>query len=576
MKSRATPCSFIALVALGCAFGFLARQAGGAELRVADFGAKGDGTNDDSAAIEKAMAAMAAAPRPVVLRFEPGRNYRAVAGTGYVMHLQSLDRARVEGAGATLLLGGDRRALLIEHCRDVTVRGLRVDYDPLPFAEALVTGVDKAACSIDVRVEDGFALPPAGGPTKTGGEQAYFAMLWQAGPPALRSTHYWLADLAPIPGPARRMRVVAEKNFRAWDFIQPGVTRITLPVRGVAHRFSGGAVITVDGNRDVLMEDMEVWSAPWMACVIQRNEGSVTLRRVNVRPRPGSTRITSSWRDGMHVKGNRAALLFEDCVLDGMNDDAFNIATFVSRVEAVTDARVRVRQIFPLGHVPWRAGDTLAAYATNRAALLERARVLEVQERPSSRAGHAPQVTLTLERPVQELAPGDIVWAVEAANPGATLRRCVIRNSCRFQSGVTLERCDVAAFLWFYGEHIEGPLPSGSVVRQCRLRTGRGNADLAAACNGWFNGLPAPATKSGSQPLAGIQFLDNEIDGRLEIRHARAVVLRNNRFSTTHGSVSLRDGRAVLLEGNRLGDAPLPAARIHYSDPATREAVTVR
>ena len=53
---------------------------------------------------------------------------------------------------------------------------------------------------------------------------------------------------------------------------------------------------------------------------MQHNEGTVTLRRVQVRPRPGSARITSSWRDGLHVKGNRAALLFEDCVLEGMNE----------------------------------------------------------------------------------------------------------------------------------------------------------------------------------------------------------------------------------------------------------------
>jgi hypothetical protein len=68
---------------------------------------------------------------------------------------------------------------------------------------------------------------------------------------------------------------------------------------------------------------------------------------------------------------------------------------------------------------------------------------------------------LTLDHEVPGVAKGDPVSAVEAANPDTTLRRCTIRNSCRFQSRVTLEDCDVTAFLWFYGEHIEGPLPSG-------------------------------------------------------------------------------------------------------------------
>ena len=218
-------------------------------------------------------------------------------------------------------------------------------------------------------------------------------------------------------------------------------------------------------------------------------------------------------------------------MLDGMNDDAFNIATFLSRVASVEGSRVRVRQNFPLGYVPWRVGDTLAGYATNTGTLLERARVLAVEEEPGSNPDHAPDVTLTLDHAVPRLAQGDQVWAVEAANPDTTVRRCTIRNSCRFQSRVTLEHCDVSAFLWFYGEHIEGPLPSGSVVRHCRLRLGRGNPELAVACNGRLNGLPAPAATTGMPPLVDLQFEDNEIDGRFDLRHAQKVQLLNNRFA---------------------------------------------
>ena len=270
---------------------------------------------------------------------------------------------------------------------------------------------------------------------------------------------------------------------------------------------------------------------PWFACLVQRNEGTVTLRRVQVRPKPGTVRITSSWRDGMHVKGNRAKLLFEDCVLDGMNDDAFNIATLLSRVESVEGTRLRVRQNFPLGYVPWHVGDTLAGYATNTGSLLGRGQVLAVEEKASAQPEHAPQVTLTLDRALPGVVKGDQVWAVEAANPHTTLRRCTIRNGCRFQSPVALESCDVVAFLWFYGEQPEGPIPSGSVVRQCRLRLGRGNPELAVACEGRLHGLPAPAAPTGTPPLIGLRFEENEIDGRLELRHCQKVELLKNRFA---------------------------------------------
>ena len=67
------------------------------------------------------------------------------------MRIQGQASIRIEGAGATLLLGAKRRGVAVHGCRDVAVRGLRVDYDPLPFAEALVTGVDRDSRSRGTR-----------------------------------------------------------------------------------------------------------------------------------------------------------------------------------------------------------------------------------------------------------------------------------------------------------------------------------------------------------------------------------------------------------------------------------------
>ena len=563
----------LALALAACA---LALRAGAAELDLAAFGAVGDGVADDGPALVRATAALARQGGPVTLRCAAGRTYRVASGSGWALRLDGLHQVTVEGGGSTLLLAGELRGIGIHQASAITVRGLRIDYATPSCVEGLVTAKDEARRSVDVQVAAGGALPPAGGPTREGGEQAWFAMLWDPGPYALLGTHFPLDDLQPLPGgDGRSLRAQAGGDFHGFAAIVPGATRISLPVRGLAHRPGPGAVLEVDGSRDVLVEDVEIWSAPWFACRIQRNEGTVAMRRVMVRPRPGSGRLTSSWRDGVHVKGNRAALRFEDCVIEGTNDDAFNIATYVSRIESATGAVLRVRQSYPLDYVAMRVGDTLAGYATATGDAVGPARVVAIEEQPGRAADRAPAVILHLDHALAGALPGDVVWAVEAADPDTRLTRCVLRNSCRFQAPVTLDGCDAIGFLWFYGESLEGPLPSGSLVRRCRLRVGRGNPELAVACSGVLRGPPRAPAPPRALALHGLRFEDNDIAGIMEFDRAGGVDVRGNRFDRARGRLVIRECRGVVVDGNRLGDQPLAGSdRITIKGPAA--TVTVR
>ena len=535
------------------------------EVLVADYGAIGDGVADDGPALMRAVKALGNVSGPGVLRFAADRNYRVASGDGYALRLDGLKHVTVKGEGSTLSLAGDQRALSICNATNITVRGLRIDYDPLPFSEALVIGKNAANHTIDVRVADGFALPPTGGPTHAGGEQAYFGMLWNPGPFALRGTHYFLNDLVAVHGGDPRLLRAQSQDFQNYNIIKPGATRITLPVRGIAHRPGPGAVVVVDGSRDVLLEAVEIWSAPWFAVSLTRNEGTLTLRHFNVRPKPGTTRITSSWRDGIHVKGNRARLRFEDCCLDGMNDDSFNIATFISQVISVEGSQIRVRQNYP-DYIPFRVGDHLGTYAVATGSGLGQAVVIKTEIKSQNQNDGAPEVTLLLDHSLAGLAAGDQVWSVEAANPDTTLLRCTIRNSCRFQSPVTLDDCDVVAFLWFYGESIEGPVPSRVTVRNSRLRLGRGNSELAVECDGVLHGPPRPDASVSNPVMRDVVFENNYIDGRLQIAHARGVRLIANRFAPKRAEVLLRDCVDVVMRGNQSSKVALPADRVHLEN----------
>ena len=114
---------------------------------------------------------------------------------------------------------------------------------------------------------------------------------------------------------------------------------------------------------------------------------------------------------------------------------------------------VRIRQNFPLGFVPFEVGDTLAAYDVGGGKVLGKAKIesalVEEKVDQSNLDRPVPLLRLTLDRPMIGLKAGDLVWNESSANPDTTLRRCKVFNSCRFQSPVTLDDCDITAFCWF-------------------------------------------------------------------------------------------------------------------------------
>lgn len=515
-------------------------RAEGRVIEVARFGVRADGATDDGPAIARALEEAMNFTGGATLVFPHGKTIRvATARERYAFRLDGASDVTVDGRGCTFLLAPEVRFLRLRNSRRVTFRELNVDFAPLPFADGTVTSVDARGRSIDVRLAPWVESAPLGRPTKEDGEQAFFGMLWYPGPYGTISRHYRTRRMEAGTEPGT-VRVRAGESFKRFGDIRAREWRISLPVPGIAHRYGPGGCLDIFDNDTITFEDVELWSTPWFGFRVMRNSGCVTFRRVHIRPKPGTGRLTSTWRDGFHVKGNSGTLLWEDCVLTGMNDDAFNISTHASRVkEVLSPTEVVVMQTFPLSPMPWHVGATMRAADFGARTLIGEARIAKVAASGETREiGGKPAatpVTLTLERPIEGLRKGAMVWEPESSNPRTTLRRCRIENSCRLQSPVTLEACEVTALLWFYGEKVEGPFPSGVVVRDCVLKRGRGNPRLAVS----FVGRAKDA--SGRSAVRDVIFERNRVWGDFSMVGVDGARLAANEFLEPGATVRIED-----------------------------------
>src|SRR6185312_7899961 len=133
---------------------------GARAVYVRDFQAAGDGKTDDGPAIRAALESVLAGSKPAALEFDPGKTYRIASFEGrYALQLLNTQQVMLRGNGAELLLLPPNKVLRVENSSDINVCGLAIDYSPLPFTQGLVTAVDPASGTLDLKIEDGFDVP---------------------------------------------------------------------------------------------------------------------------------------------------------------------------------------------------------------------------------------------------------------------------------------------------------------------------------------------------------------------------------------------------------------------------------
>lgn len=521
---------------------------GGAPIRVADFGAvPGDGKSD-TAAIRKAIDALAG-KTDIRLVFAKGR-YDLREGRGPYLRLKGVRGLTIDGGGAELVARDMAGVFSFDDCRDVTIRNLTIDMDPLPFSTGEVvnvgTGYFDLAVTAPHRARSGLRVE---------GVLGYDAKARRL---------------------ARRGIDLYQMGFaKTTQRLRPGVMRIfvqgTPPGKGrtvvVRHQIYGYNAFTFSACDGIKLENVTVHAAAGMG-LYARDSRDLTLKRFNVTIRPKSGRWMSTTADATHFNTCRGTIVLEDCLFEGMGDDATNLHSMYMLVTRRVDNRTlritsKARGARRMPSNPPRPGDRLEI-AGGTTPLTPYATVTVESVKPDP---EAKEIVVKFTRALPERAAKGHVVANASACPTARIRRCTVRNNrargmliqtrdvviedCKF------EYCSAAALhitcdtnYWWEAIGTRKVLIRNNSFLGCGFGTARRGATIDV-----FAEVGSQAGPPGVHRNVTIE--GNTITGAdgsaVHIGSADGVVLRDNTIVRPTGTAVVVDySRNVTVTGNKL------------------------
>jgi hypothetical protein len=509
-----------------------------ASIYVNDFGVAGDGKVDDGPAIRKAVDAAIKSGPGAKLIFE--RNtYRLgpnKGGNGQI-RLIDVDGLTIDGNGSTLLLHPQNGMFDVVKCRDVVIRGFVIDFDPLPFTQGTIHTVEQTKGYFDLELHEGYPLPV---PDTTMKEQlGKDGWCWGTViDPKERHSRWGIADHYFIDS----VNLVGGRTCRIQ--VAPSCAGKLTPVRSGDRFFlplqltekgerAFGSNIMVTESTDCMIEDITIYSARCgMNYSINRNEGLITLRNCRITFKPGSTRICTTWKDGMHVKDNRVGPVIEGCYFEGMLDDSISANTAMA-TEIISPTEFRL--IGP----EFSTADEVMVFNPQTG----ETRMTKVTKAIADGSDHI----VTLADPIEGVVTGrkqrehinsTHFYNMSYINDGFIVRNCTFKPQRRH---ALLVRCSNGIFegnsvdgvagaaVWMgneMGSFYEGPFPTNNFIRNNIIR----NTQL---------------------PAIGIY---SHTGGKARL--TRNIKVENNTITVLPGTlgISVHDAARVELKGNHILD----------------------
>ena len=361
-------------------------------------------------------------------------------------------------------------ALLFENCRNVTVRGLTIDFTIPCWSQARITEIDRKNKTIHAILMKGYEPRGEKGSPETSGERKL--IFYNANGGFINHRHTrgdWKLsdDKASITYSNIRVSGIPDK-LKIGDYaVSPILT---------------GAALRSKNCARMHFEDVNIWSSPGMAVYESGGAGGNVYKRVRATRRPHTNRLQAFGADIFHLTNTDRGPTLDRCEMAYGADDNLNIhGSFGRVVKRLDDRRYYLQGAYD-------TGDTIEFRDFKSVNILGLAKVVSAKNTPdgpslpiNDKYEAKGEFLVELEKPLELPPLSIVVLDGKQSAAGFVLRNCWLHDN--FQrtlingspGGIiennTLQNVGHGICIQFetWGPWMEGPFARDLVVRNNRF-----------------------------------------------------------------------------------------------------------
>ncbi|NQV33745.1 MAG: right-handed parallel beta-helix repeat-containing protein [Phycisphaeraceae bacterium] len=472
--------------------------------------------------------------------------------------LKDLKDVRIMAIGVEMICTETTRALTIENCQNLTLKGMVIDYDPLPYTQGRIVKLSENNTVHDIELFGGYP--------EADEIQNFKYEIFKADTRTLRFGSYF--EFRVVDKQADRIRVRRGNRYhgeQVGDIIAIGTSHA--PGGQIPH------AIYTTRSRHVVLEDVTLYASNCFGFFETECEKTTYLHcRVDRRAAKddfkarGDPRIRSLDADAFHSKHATIGPQLIGCTARFQADDCVNIcgdyhmvmACDGPKLRVLAKGRINIEPGDPLevvGYAGQRLADARAISVTRQgnATTLEQTFMRRQRMHQPFREGSLRQIyEVVIDRPA-DLAQGSVIAAANRIGNGFKVTQCdfgfnrsrgiLIKASHGEVSNNRLEGCVEEAikvapeFWWLEAGSSNDVRIIGNSIQHC------GGMGIAVYAEAGAGGM-APAGAHNNIVIEGNLLRD--VAGReIWVTSTRGLTLRNNDFGDTEPDIKLEHCEAV-------------------------------